>query len=380
MKIVVACDSFKNCLRSEEVASSIKQGIKKYNADFDVKTFITSDGGEGSVASYVEQCEGYYVEVETVDAYRKSLSTYYGVIDNGETAVVEVANIIGLTMTPLSQRRVMQTTSYGVGIVLKEIAKSNIKKVIICLGGSATNDAGVGVLEALGAKFYDSRYQLLQTNSGMLRKIKYIDLSNMDYLKNLEIIVASDVSNTLLGEKGCTYCFGKQKGILISKMAFVDECMAHYATVMYQNNHIDLKSIIGGGAAGGIGSALIGVLKAKWISGIQLLIEKCGIEKAISECDLVITGEGQSDYQTAFGKVPAGIVMTAQKYQKPTICISGALGKDYETLYALGFIGIVSIADRAMSFEQALHVAKEKLMQCAYTQIKMIDYFRKIHK
>lgn len=374
MKIVVACDSFKNCLTSKEAAQAIKRGIKKYNEQFQVSTFSTCDGGEGSVDAFVAAKNGVYKYVETIDAFGNPITAKYGLL-NEDTAVIEVANIIGLNVD--EKRNVMRSSSRGVARVLLDAYNQNVKRIILCLGGSATNDAGVGILEELGAKFYNAKKELLETNSGMLRKIASVDFSNLNLLDGVDIIVASDVKNKLLGTEGCTFCFGKQKGILLSKMDLVDKCMEHYAKIIKQNLNVDLNEFEAGGAAGGIGSALIGFLHAKAKSGIELFLENSEIENKIKDCDLVITGEGQSDYQTKFGKLPVGILKIAQKHSKPVLCMSGALGKDYEELYDLGFVGIVSTADRAMSFSQTLALASEKLEACAYTQIRMIDYFRK---
>ncbi len=375
MKIVVAADSFKNCLSSKEVAESIKKGILKYNSKFEVETFTTCDGGEGSVDAFVEVNQGYYEYVETVNAYGVPITAKYGIIDEGKTAIIEIANIIGLIVK--EKRNVMKSSSYGVAKVLLHAKEKKVKKIIVCLGGSATNDAGIGILEGLGVKFYGSKYQYLTTCSGMLRKIHWIDFSGLEDFSGIELIVASDVKNKLLGEQGCTYCFGKQKGILPHKMDIVDQCMKHYVDLVESIRGVNLADIESAGSAGGIGSALIGILNAKCISGIELYILYSRMEEQIKECDLVITGEGQSDFQTKFGKLPVGILNVAKKHNKPTICISGALGKDYMQLYDLGFVGIVSIADRAMNFDQALSCASEKLEACAYSQIKMIDYFRK---
>lgn len=375
MRIVVAADSFKNCLSSKEVAESIKRGILRYNPEFEVDTFTTCDGGEGSVDAFVEANNGYYEYVETINAYGNPIVVKYGIVDRGQTAVIEIANIIGLIVK--EKRNVMKSSSYGVAKVLLHAKSKQVKKIIICLGGSATNDAGVGILEGLGVKFYDSKYQPLMTNSGMLRKINWIDFSGLEDFSEIELIVACDVKNKLLGEQGCTFCFGKQKGILPHKMALVDQCMKHYVDLVKEIRGVNLAEIESSGSAGGIGSALIGILNAKCVSGVELFISSCKIEEKVKICDLIITGEGQSDFQTKFGKLPVGILNIAKKYNKPTICISGALGKGYMQLYELGFVGIVSIADRAMNFEQALSCASEKLEACAYSQIKMIDYFKK---
>lgn len=377
MNIVIACDSFKNCLTSEQVGTAIAKGIKSYALHYKTNIFVTSDGGEGSIDSYVKQCQGEYVFCESVDAYGNPIKATYCLIESGTCAVIEIAKVIGLGLREKELRRPFQTSSIGVAALLLDAKKRGVKRIILCLGGSCTNDAGVGLLEGLGARFYD-RYGLrLHVKSGVIGKINSVDFSDMDFLIGIEIIAASDVKNTLLGKEGATFCFGKQKGIYPTKMKQVEAGMQNYVHVVKRQTGIELDKIISGGAAGGIGSALIGILKAKSVSGIQLLIEKSQMEEAIKQADLVITGEGQSDLQTKFGKVPAGIIQIANKYNVPTLCISGALGYQYMDLYELGFIGIVSIADRAMSFHQALELASEKLEQCAYTQIRMLDMFSK---
>lgn len=379
MRIVVACDSFKNCLTSEEVGSAIETGIKKYNADFITDIFVTSDGGEGSLASYTKQCDGKAVFCSSVDAYGNEIQAEYALIENGECAVIEIAKVIGLGLREKELRRPFQTSSIGVAYLMLDAKKRGVKRMILCLGGSCTNDAGVGILEGLGAQFFDNQGLRLRMKSGIVGRINYVDFSNMDFLKGIELIVACDVKNKLLGSEGATYCFGKQKGIFPNKMKTIESGMQQYANVVKRQTGIELDKIISGGAAGGIGSALIGILKAKCISGIELLIEKSNMEDAIAHADLVITGEGQSDMQTKFGKVPAGIIKVANKYNVPTLCISGALGYGYMDLYELGFVGIVSIADRAMNFNQALEQAYEKLVQSAYTQIRIIDSFKTKH-
>ncbi|NBJ63907.1 glycerate kinase [bacterium c-19] len=372
MKVVVACDSFKGCLKSEEVAYHVEQGIHRFDDTIDVISYAIGDGGEGSAEAFAKSCQGIMVKTGATDAYGKKIITEYALIENGQTAVIEVASIIGLSMTPKERRTPFFGSSFGVGTVMLDAVNRGCKKIILALGGSATNDGGMGLLQALGCRFYDNRHKYLSPQAVNLDKIKYIDFNRLNRLDGIEIIAACDVKNHLLGENGATYVFGKQKGFYPNQIKQVDEAMHNYRDQIQRYLDIDINAYEGGGAAGGIGSVVIGILHAKMVSGIQLLFQYCDIEQAIQACDLVITGEGQSDRQTIYGKVPVGVLEIANRYRKPTLCISGALGLGYQELYDLGFIGIFSIADRAMSFQQALDQAGEKMEAAVYTIMKTI--------
>ncbi len=372
MKVVVACDSFKGCLKSEEVAYHVEQGIHRFDDTIDVISYAIGDGGEGSAEAFAKSCQGIMVKTGATDAYGKKIITEYALIENGQTAVIEVASIIGLSMTPKERRTPFFGSSFGVGTVMLDAVNRGCKKIILALGGSATNDGGMGLLQALGCRFYDNRHKYLSPQAVNLDKIKYIDFNRLNRLDGIEIIAACDVKNHLLGENGATYVFGKQKGFYPNQIKQVDEAMHNYRDQIQRYLDIDINAYEGGGAAGGIGSVVIGILHAKMVSGIQLLFQYCDIEQAIQACDLVITGEGQSDRQTMYGKVPVGVLEIANRYRKPTLCISGALGLGYQELYDLGFIGIFSIADRAMSFQQALDQAGEKMEAAVYTIMKTI--------
>ena len=235
----------------------------------------------------------------------------------------------------------------------------------------------MGFLQSLGARFYDSNHKYLSPQAMNLEKVRYIDFNRFNDLKDIELIAACDVKNHLLGEEGATFVFGKQKGLFPNQMKRLDQGMENFRNQIQRYTQVDINSFEGGGAAGGIGAVLIGILHAKMIPGIELLLSYSDFHEQVKTCDLVITGEGQSDRQTAFGKVPVGILKVANTYDKPVICISGALGMDYMELYDLGFIGIYSIADRAMTFQSALDSAPEKLEACTYTIMKTIQYYKK---
>lgn len=377
MKVVIACDSYKGCMTSREVAQRIEKGIWQVDSNICTKSYIIADGGEGTVEAFHETCQGKKQTVQASDAYGKRIMTEYTIIDDGNTAVIEVANIIGLNMHEREKRAPFFGSSFGVGTVILHAVEMGCKKIIIGLGGSATNDGGMGLLQALGCRYYDSMHQYLSPQAMNLEKVRYIDFNRLNKLKGIELIAACDVKNHLLGENGATYVFGKQKGFYPNQIRKIEMGMENFRNQIQRYTNIDINEFEGGGAAGGIGAVLIGLLGAKMIPGIDLLLSCSDIEDEIADCDLVITGEGQSDQQTMYGKVPVGILRLANRYQKPCICISGALGIGYQSLYDLGFIGIYSIADRAMSFQQALEQASEKLTAATYGIMKTIQYFNK---
>lgn len=375
MKILVASDSYKGCMSSKQANAQIIKGINRLNANHECIAFPIGDGGEGTMQAFHDLCYGHKVSCVVKDAYFQDIKVEYTLIDNGKTAVFDVASVIGLNSYERSARRPLYATSYGIGQLIKDALKHQVNKIIIGLGGSCTNDGGMGLLNALGVRFYDKNHRYLKTSAISLSKIAHIDFNPMVDLDGVEIIAACDVNNYLLGKEGATYAFGKQKGLNQEQKKQVEKGMENYVNKMRYKGY-ELTNIIGGGAAGGIGAVLIGVLKAQFKSSLTLLFEYKNIDKLLKDCDLVITGEGQSDYQTAFGKAPIGILRKAQEHNIPCICISGALGVDYMKLYDEGFVGLFSIADRAMSFMQALKDAPIKLMATSYNVIKTISYFR----
>lgn len=376
MKIVIASDSYKSCMSSSKVAQVMTAAIHQLDPNSEVASFIVGDGGEGTLEAFMETGPNEYVEVTCKDAYGKELQTRFGMIENGHTAIIEVSSIVGLQMYPKEKRNAMYASSYGVGQVLLAAKQKGCKKIILALGGSATNDGGMGLLCALGVRFYDKDHKPLKAMAANLINIESIDVRYLEDFSGIECIAACDVKNLLLGPQGATHVFGKQKGLYPNQIKKVEKGMHHYAQKM-QEVGFPLNTVEGGGAAGGMGAVFLQVLKANMQSGIALLFSYTNIESAISQCDLVITGEGQSDQQTLFGKVPMGVIKIANKYNKPCICISGALGLEYKKLYEAGFIGIYSIADRAMSFSQAIASAPEKLEAATYNIMKTIMYYQK---
>lgn len=296
--------------------------------------------------------------------------------EKDKVAIMDAASAIGLSRTPRDRRNPMIASSSGVGMLMREAIDRGAKEIIMGLGGTATNDGGMGLLAEFGAVFYDSSRQILPPCTYSLDRIAFIDKRRCRLPRHVKITVACDVKNHLLGENGATYVFGRQKGLYRTQMVQVDEAMVHYRDKIRQTFHVDMDEQDGSGAAGGIGGLLLAVFGARMVPGIELIMEYSGLEDAIAKADMVITGEGQTDRQTLFGKVPYGVASLAKKHGVPCICLSGALGAGYEGMYDAGCIGVFSTADRAMDFTTALRTGKQKLEDLAFGIMKMTDGLR----
>ncbi|MGL5979129.1 MAG: glycerate kinase family protein [Erysipelotrichaceae bacterium] len=377
MKILIASDSFKNCLSSWEAASAMERGILRADPKIEIIKYAVGDGGEGTLDAFKFNAKTRTHRFHGRSASGKTMEMSFEYIDEQATAFIEVAQIIGLKKQSEGNRAPMYYSSYGVGQAMLQAKTLGAKKIIIGLGGSSTNDGGLGILAALGALFYDQKGQPIQIKAKELIHIAKMDFSNMVDFSGTELIAACDVKNVLLGEKGATHTFGKQKGLFPNQMKALEKGMQHFAQLVATQEQIDLNSYIGGGAAGGIGACLQGFFGAKMQSGLALVLSYTDFESQCQSADLVITGEGQSDHQTMYGKVPAGIIQIAKQYEVPTIIVSGALGYEYMKLYELGFAGIFSISDRVMSFEQALKTAPQKIENLCYSLTVLMKQCKK---
>lgn len=361
LKVLIVPDSYKGCLSSKEVAQAIEAGIREIPVEIDVRSFVVADGGEGTVEAFTEALNGKYRSYDTLDAYLNPITIQIGELDD-KTGIIEVASIVGLHMYHQDQRDPLIATSYGIGKIIKSLVTDGFKKIIIGLGGSCTNDGGMGLLQALGYRFYDSDDNLLPYQALSLTKINYIDDTEVFDLSGIELIVASDVTNPLLGSLGATMIFGPQKGANQDTLNLLEQGMGNYSAVMSKYGY-QLDNIACGGAAGGIGAALIGVLKANKEQGIELLLSYLHFDDLLDESTIVISGEGQSDHQSAYGKVIAGIASHTKPKNVPMYIISGQLKPGYEALFELGVkaaYAIRSIAkDDQESFTKAPLLIKE---------------------
>jgi glycerate kinase len=356
MKIILAIDSFKGCLSSAEAEQAAFDGIKQIAPDADIISVPISDGGEGMLEAIMAADNS--IEKKTIrvhDPLMRSISANYGVSYSKRTAIIEMASTSGLNLITSSERDPMKTTTYGLGEMIRDAIESNLKHLIIGIGGSATNDAGVGMLSALGYKLLDRNGVPCGISGGNLLDIQQIDdNSAFKIADDIDITVANDVNNPLYGKNGAAYIFAPQKGASPTMVKELDNGLKHFSNIVTAATKIDYSLFPGAGAAGGVGFALKSFLHAKFISGIDLLLEFIEFEKLLSDADLVITGEGCIDAQTLSGKVPFGILKKALTKRVPVIAIAGKV-TDTDLLRQQGFHNIICINPIKIDDETALN-------------------------
>lgn len=355
MKIIIASDSYKGSLSSSEVANACEAGIKKV-IEAEIVKMTIADGGEGTVDALVEARRGSYKYLDVSDPLGRSIKAKYGVI--GDAAVIEMAAASGLTLLKEEERNPLITTTYGTGQLIKGALDSGCRKIYIGIGGSATNDGGMGMAQALGVSFTDTAGNELGNGGGELSKLYDIDIKSLDpRILDTEIIIISDVTNPLCGEKGASNVYGPQKGADKEMIKTLDNNLLHYADMIKERLHKDILDIPGSGAAGGLGGGLIAILNAKICRGIETVLDLIGIDDHLKDSDLVITGEGRIDGQSIFGKVPVGVGKRAMRYNVPAIAIVGSIGEDYEKVYEYGIKAVIDIVNRPMTLSEAIENA-----------------------
>lgn len=355
MKIVIAPDSFKGSLSAKEAAISIERGIKKVDETIEIIKVPMADGGEGTVESLVESMNGKIIKVKVHDPLMREIEALYGILGDGATAIIEMSAASGLPILKKEDRNPMKTTTYGTGELIAHAIEKGCRKIIIGLGGSATNDGGAGVIMALGGKLLDKEKKSIGLGGEALSKLDSIDLSSIHKdIKKCIFIAACDVDNPLIGERGASYIFGPQKGADEDMVKVLDKNLEHYGGIVEKFLNVSILQYPGAGAAGGLGAALLAFLNAELKKGIDIVIEATNLETKVKDADLIITGEGMIDYQTQFGKTPFGVATLAKKYNKPVIAIAGGIGKDAFVLYEKGIDSIFSIVDKPMDLEEAI--------------------------
>ena len=376
MKIVVAPDSFKESMSAKEVCDSIEKGLLSVSKDWEIVKVPMADGGEGTLEALVDATNGKIFNEKTLNPLGKEITSKFGILGGKNIAVIEMASTSGLELISPEKRNPYITTTYGTGQLMLKALEQNVEEIILGIGGSATNDGGAGMLQALGAKLLDENRDEIGFGGYELSKLDRIDFSSLDKrLKNIKILVACDVTNPLTGKDGSSYIFGKQKGATPEMIEILDRNLLHYSKIIKRDLGFDVNNVSGAGAAGGLGAGLL-TLGAVLKKGIDIVIEANELDKKVQGADLVITGEGSIDGQTRFGKTPYGVVTIAKKYNIPTIILAGNVGKDIDILYDYGFDTIFSIMQGVDSLENALKKGKENIERTA----KNIGYFIKIFK
>jgi len=363
MKIIVAPDSFKDSLSAKAVASAIYKGILKVLPKADIVQIPVSDGGEGLLDALVEVLGGERLSIMVKDPLLRSVKAEYGIIENGRTAIIEMARASGLELLKEGERSPLITSTYGTGQLIADALDRGCTKIIIGIGGSATNDGGMGMVKALGGKFRNRNNRDIGSGGEALADLYKIDLSEFDQrIASCEIITACDVTNPLTGKNGASFTYGTQKGGTAQQLRNLDNNLVHYASIIRKDLGIEVETVKGAGAAGGMGAALLAFFDADLVSGIDLILQTLRIEEHIKNADLVITGEGKIDKQTLNGKTIVGLARIAKNNTVPLIAIAGKLGEGIEPLYAMGIHAIFSIIDQPMELEDALKNA-DKLIQ-----------------
>lgn len=329
MKVVIAIDSLKGSLSSMEAGTAIKDGILAAKPDAEVIVKPLADGGEGTTDALIEGMNGERIDLTVTGPMHTPVDAYYGYLKDTNTAVMEMASAAGITLVPDSEKNPLLATSYGVGEMINDAIQRGCRNFIIGIGGSVTNDGGIGMLKALGVRFLDENGEDAGEGGQALAKVARIDVSGMNpLLKECHIQVACDVNNPLCGENGSTYVYGPQKGVTGDMKKTLDEAMAHFARVTSETLENDYMNTPGAGAAGGLGYAFLAYTGAALTPGIELILDAVGLEEELSGADVVVTGEGRLDFQTAMGKAPVGVARLAKKYNAKVIAFAGSVTKE----------------------------------------------------
>ena len=329
MKVVIAIDSLKGSLSSMEAGTAIKDGILAAKPDAEVIVKPLADGGEGTTDALIEGMNGESIDLTVTGPMHTPVDAYYGYLKDTNTAVMEMASAAGITLVPDSEKNPLLATSYGVGEMINDAIQRGCRNFIIGIGGSVTNDGGIGMLKALGVRFLDENGEDAGEGGQALAKVARIDVSGMNpLLKECHIQVACDVNNPLCGENGSTYVYGPQKGVTEDMKKTLDEAMAHFARVTSETLENDYMNTPGAGAAGGLGYAFLAYTGAALTPGIELILDAVGLEEELSGADVVVTGEGRLDFQTAMGKAPVGVARLAKKYNAKVIAFAGSVTKE----------------------------------------------------
>ncbi|MED4910412.1 glycerate kinase [Brevibacillus centrosporus] len=377
MKIVIAPDSFKGSLTALEVAKSIALGVRKSMPASEIVIKPMADGGEGTLQCLVDATGGKLLYSPVKNPLGRDITAPLGILGDGVTCVIELAAAAGLYLINEEERNPLHTTTYGFGQLIRAGLDLGCRRFILGIGGSATNDGGAGMLQALGFQLLDQRDQAIAFGGGALARLKRLDNSQADpRLNECQFIVACDVTNPFVGPNGASHVFGPQKGATPEMVAQLDDSLRRFADLIYQTEGIAIHDLPGTGAAGGVAGALLAFLGGQLQSGIQIVLETTGLPDALTGADLVITGEGQVDYQTAQGKTPTGVARLAKQSGIPCLVLAGSVGKGIEALYQEGVTAVFCIANKPMTLEQSMRQAPELLAQTAEQAIRLFSHRR----
>ncbi len=373
MKVVVAVDSYKGSASAAEAATYIKEGILRADRDTQVTLLPLADGGEGTVEALTVATGGRIIREKSVDPLGRTVDAFYGLLPDG-TAVIETAAASGLTLLRKDERDALKSSSYGTGLLIKSALLNGAEKIIIGLGGSATTDGGRGIAKALGIRYLDRNGNEIQEGGADLVRLHSIDTSSMmKEAAKCHFIFASDVTNHLWGKDGAAYVYGPQKGADEKDVETLDKALRHYSSVLLERACFDTQKVVSTGAAGGLACPLLAFCNAEVISGIDFILDTIDFDSKVRDADLVITGEGRLDRQSAFGKVPDGVAGRTKKIREiPVIAIGGSIGDGAEELYDCGVDALVSTVSSITTLDEAIRNVKDNIIKAAERTMKLV--------
>ena len=366
MRIVVAPNAFKGSLSASQAADAIARGVRQVLPDAEVVEVPVADGGEGTVEALVSAHHGAYGSVEVEGPLGNPVSATYGLIEGGRTGVAELASASGLTLIATERRDPRKTSTYGFGQLLQAVRAEGVGQIIAGIGGSATNDGGAGMAQALGYRLLDAGGGELSRGGAALARLERIDPAGLDpRWHSVKVMVACDVTNPLTGPRGASVVYGPQKGADDAAVLELDAALAKLASVIERDLGKRVADVPGAGAAGGTGAGLIAFLDARLVPGAPLVVEASGLDRQLEGADLVITGEGQADSQTAYGKAPGEVAKRAKAARIPVLLIAGSKGAGWEALSDLGVTGVVTLDEEGDNLQQLMRDAGQMLTRAA---------------
>lgn len=355
MKVVAAIDSFKGSLGSYELGVLIEKGVKKVYEDAEIIKVPIADGGEGTVEALVEGIGGEFIDIEVNDPLMRPIIARYGTIHNNKTAVIEMAAASGLPLLKVEERNLRKATTYGTGELIKDAIEKGCREFIIGIGGSATNDAGLGMMQALGYKFFDKDGQELGYGGEIMEKVEEIDASGaLKELSECKFLIACDVDNPFHGPKGAAHVYARQKGADDEIVEYLDSSLEKLALTLKEKLNKDIAALPGAGAAGGIGGAFVAFLDGILKPGIDIILDEVKLANHIEDADFVITGEGRIDFQSIMGKAPMGVARLSKEKDIPVIAIAGCVADDAVAMHDHGIEALFSTVNYPLSLSEAM--------------------------
>ncbi len=355
MKVVVAIDSFKGSLSSYELGETIENGIKKVYGDAEVTKVPIADGGEGTVEALVEGTGGEFIDIEVMGPLMRPVTARYGIMGNGKTAVMEMAAASGLPLVAPEERDPTKTTTYGTGEMIRDAIGRGCREFLIGIGGSATNDAGLGMMQALGYKFFDREGAELGYGGEVMERVAHIDSSKaLPELTECEFLIACDVDNPFHGPKGAAHIYGRQKGASDAMIETLDRGLVVLAETLKRELDKDVAELPGAGAAGGLGGGFVAFLDGRLEPGIDIVLKEVNLAREIEGADFVITGEGRIDFQSVMGKAPTGVSKLCKEHGIPVIAIAGCVADDADATHDYGIEALFSTINYPISLEDAM--------------------------